>query len=87
MRTNFLNAVMPAAVMALGLVGAFGTDVVSKSATKSGAILGYKHVDKPIPCESVAMCSDSGTSFCVVSGQQLYEFNGATCPRALRREF
>jgi hypothetical protein len=87
MKTKFVNFVMPMAVAALGLAGAFSTNAMNESGKDVAPVMGYKHVSGAIPCQAVQECSNSGVFDCTTpDGSQLYSLAGASnCATPLQR--
>lgn len=88
MKTKFVNFVMPMAVVALGLAGAFSTSAMNGSEKGVAPVMGYRHVISSTPCEPVQECSNSGNFNCTASddGAQLYSLSGSSnCSTPLQR--
>jgi hypothetical protein len=80
MKRNFLKRIMmPAAVVVLGVGGAFVT--TSMSSTKGIAnVQGYKFVSQAEPCRAEIMCSNVfNATICTSGSSQLY---GKATPNA-----
>lgn len=87
MKRNFLNFVMPMAVVALGLAGALSTNAMNESGKKVAPVMGWKHVTGPNPCEAVQECSNSGNFDCTApEGEQLFSRPISTCLTPLKRD-
>lgn len=75
--------ILPAAVIAAGLAGAFSTNAMGKKGTLANK-WGYRHVSASQPCVRSIMCSDIQGEPCTVdTNVQLYELIGATCANPL----
>jgi len=72
MKAKLFNLVMPMAVIALGLAGAFSTQAMSKTGNKSGAVQGYSHFSVANPCRAEIMCANTGVLACTANGFNLY---------------
>lgn len=73
MKRNFLKGIMmPAAVVVLGVGGAFVT--TSMSSTKALAnVQGYRYVSQADPCHAQQQCSTVfNANICTSGGSQLY---------------
>jgi hypothetical protein len=73
MKTLFLKNVVPAAVIALGISGAFATMSMQTTAKASAPKIGYVS-NAQGPCNISVQCDDTGTKVC--------RLNGATGPQA-----
>ncbi|MFH6997383.1 DUF6520 family protein [Flavobacterium sp. FlaQc-57] len=73
MKRNFLKGIMmPAAVVILGVGGAFAT--TSMSSTKGIAdVQGYRYVSQAEPCRAEVMCSNVfNSTICTSGSNQLF---------------
>lgn len=86
MKTKFLNLMMPMAVIAVALAGAFSTNAMEKSDKVSAAVPGFRHITG-IPCDSYDMCENLGGAVCTKNGFVLYNLQSpGNCPVPLTRK-
>lgn len=73
MKTSFFKNVMPAAVIALGITGAFATMSMQHTSNSTAPKIGYVS-NAQGPCNIQVSCDDTGSQVC--------RLNGATGPQA-----
>ena len=79
MKTKIL---LPIAVVAFGVLSAFGT----KDEGKGGAILGHSHRSASEPCRDEIFCGNNGGPVCTANGYDLYaETSPNVCPLPLSK--
>lgn len=89
MKPIILKKVMPFAVFALGILGAFATTSM-QSAAKADLVIGYPDTPQN-PCSVPINCSDEGNEACRVSyddGEQVFgkdQESETTCSEILKR--
>lgn len=86
MKTKVLKSLLPLAVVAIAVVGAFSTHAMDKESARLDNLMGYEHVSQLEPCVERIECAPTGDDPCTFGGEQLYEkITDVSCPNPLRK--
>lgn len=77
--------ILPAVVVAIGVLGAVSTTAMANDSKALVARWGYSHVEnEEQPCQRQIMCKTEAGPLCTYSGQQLYDLiTPVSCPDVL----
>ncbi|OAB26222.1 DUF6520 family protein [Flavobacterium fryxellicola] len=81
MKTEILKMIMPMAVIAVAVTGAFSSNAMNKNSKAFALKQGYTHTSPSSACNISNMCSDIGSDFCTVGAEEVRLW-GKTSPNA-----
>lgn len=81
MKTEISKMILPMAVIAVAVAGAFSSNAMNKNSKVFAPKQGYTHTSPSSACNISNMCSDIGTDFCTVGVEEVRLW-GKTTPEA-----
>ena len=85
MKTKFFKLILPMAVITFGIAGAISTNAMNKKADFFANRPGYTHIEGENCVDVSVTCKNTVGVPCTLGGNQLYDFNGSTCPNPLNK--
>ncbi|MFV5703062.1 DUF6520 family protein [Flavobacterium sp. XS2P12] len=81
MKTEIFKMILPMAVIAVAVTGAFSSNAMNKNSKAFAPKQGYTHTSPSSACNISNMCSDVIGDFCTVGAEEVRLF-GKTNPEA-----